>query len=217
LYIEVLKQSFDPNEAIAMENFKSVMGRILAVKEPLSISAHSNLCWESDDTELVGSVTQFMGSLLTGVQRPDIPVRARHASFFDFLEDKMRSDIYYVDVTQQHWNLTWSTFQLMKRELRFNICSLETSHLPNSDVPDLAKRVASVILPHLSYACRYWANHLKGTTYDGKIVDELLDFLHHRLLYWLEVLSLTKYINVASSMLRMALEWNQVSRVRYLN
>jgi hypothetical protein len=217
LYFTVLQQSFDPNNAMAMIRFKSVVGRILAIKEPLSISAHSDMCWKSDDAASVESVTQSMGALLSGVHRLDTPVRARHASFFDFLVDESRSKYYYVDASQRNWNLTLSTFRVMKRELRFNICSLKTSHLRNTVVPDLAERVANIILPHLSYSCRYWADHLKVTPYDTEILDELRDFLHHRLLYWLEVLSFTKYINIASSMLQVVPEWNQVSQHAYLD
>src|ERR1700734_1059451 len=211
LYSEVLSRSFNPNDAIAMSRFKSIMGRILVVKEPLSVSAHSDMCCGSNDAELVRLVTQSMGSLLSGVNQDNAPVRALHVSFFEFLADENRSKSYYVDASQQNRILTLSTFRVMKRELRFNICSLETSHLRNTDVPDLTTRVENTILPRLSYGCRFWAGHLIATAYDATILYELQDFLHHRLLYWLEVLSLIKNINVASGMLLSLQEWNQVS------
>ena len=213
LYIEVLRQSFDPNNPIVMFRFQSVMGRILVTKEPLSISAHLALCCGSDDGELIKLVTPSLGSLLSGVHQSDIPVRARHTSFFDFLADKTRSKFYYVDASQQNLTVTFSAFRVMKKELRFNICGLETSHLRNTDVSDLTTRVTNTILPHLSYVCRFWADHLNATAHDTEILEELRDFLHHRLLYWLEVLSLTKFINIASGMLRVVLDWNEVSKV----
>ena len=67
LYLAVLKQSFHLDKAMVMIRFRSVMGRILAIEEPLSISSHSDMFWESDDAELVGLVTQSMGALLRGV------------------------------------------------------------------------------------------------------------------------------------------------------
>lgn len=211
LYLEVLSRSFNSDDSIVMSRFKSVMGRILVAKEPLSIAAHSDMCLGTDDARLVRLVAQSMGSLLAGVNQPHTPVRALHASFFDFLADNSRSKTYYVDASEQNWNLTLSTFRVMKKELRFNICGLETSHLKNTDVPDLNMRVANTILPHLSYGCRFWADHLKTTTYDSTILAEVRDFLLNRLLYWFEVLSLIKNINVASRMLLSMLEWNQVS------
>jgi hypothetical protein len=43
LYLEVLPEAFDEKDGTVMSRFKLVMGRILATKEPLSISAHSEL------------------------------------------------------------------------------------------------------------------------------------------------------------------------------
>jgi hypothetical protein len=36
-------------------------------------------------------------------------------------------------------DLAFATLQVMEDELRFNICSLESSYLPNSAIPDLAE------------------------------------------------------------------------------
>jgi hypothetical protein len=98
----------------------------------------------------------------------------------------------------------------MKSGLRFNIAGLETSHCRNADVPDLATRIEKSILPHLSYGCRFWADHLGATAYDTGILKEVKDFLYYRILYWLEVLSLIKKVNMASGMLLSVLRWNQV-------
>ena len=76
LYIDVLRQSFDPNNAMVMFRFQSVMGRILVTKEPLPISAHLALCCGSDDGELMKLGTPSMGSLLNRVHRSDIPIHA---------------------------------------------------------------------------------------------------------------------------------------------
>ena len=98
----------------------------------------------------------------------------------------------------------------MKSGLRFNIARLETSHCRNADILDLDARITRTILPHLSYGCRFWADHLGATAYDTDILDEIKDFLHYRLLYWLEVLSLIKKVNMASRMLLSVVRWNQV-------
>ena len=89
----------------------------------------------------------------------------------------------------------------MNRELRFNTCSLEASHFRNTVVPDLAICIENDIRPHLSYGAALG-------------LYELRDFfitIFSALLYWLEVLSLIKNINVASRMLPSMLEWNQAS------
>jgi hypothetical protein len=211
LYSEVLGQAFDVEDFISMSRFKLVMGRILATKEPLSISSHSELRDEDDPADLVELVVQQLGSLLSGVDQQDIPVRALHASFSDFLTDEKRSKAYYVDPLRHSQTLALSSLRIMKTSLRFNICGLESSYLRNEDVPDLSLRIKKSVLPQLSYACRFWVNHVVTAAYDQKLVNEVKDFLYHRLLYWLEVLSVVGSINIASRMLRSLLEWNQVS------
>jgi hypothetical protein len=98
----------------------------------------------------------------------------------------------------------------MKFGLRFNICGLETSHIRNKDIPGLDTRVEKAIAQHLSYACIFWADHLTVTGYDAEILDAIINFFHCQLLYWLECLSLLKRVNVASRMLHLILDWNQV-------
>src|SRR6266576_2673764 len=207
LYSEVLRQAFHGRDDDAVSRCKLVMGWILATKEPLSISAHSELRGDN----LVGLILPQLGSFLSGVDQPYIPIRPLHASFFEFLTDQNRSTkTYYVDPSQQNRSITLSCLRVMKSGLRFNIAGLETSHCRNADVPDLATRIEKTILPHLSYGCRFWADHLGATAYDTDILSEVKDFLHYRLLYWLEVLSLIKKVNMASGMLLSVLRWNQV-------
>ena len=207
LYLEVLCQVFHGRDSDAVSLCKLVMGWILATKEPLSISAHSELRGDN----LVESILPQLGSFLSGVDQQHSPIRPLHASFFDFLTDRTRStEAYYVDKSEQNRSLTLSSLRVMKSGLRFNIAGLETSHCRNADVPDLAMRIQKEIPPHLSYGCRFWADHLGVTAYDTDILNEVKDFLHYRLLYWLEVLSLIKKVNMASGMLLSVVRWNQV-------
>ena len=213
LYSEVLRQAFHGRDDDAVSRCKLVMGWILATKEPLSISSHSELRGDN----LVEFVLPQLGSFFSGVDQQNIPIRPLHASFFEFLTNKKRStDTYYIDPLQQNRSLTLSSLRVMKSCLRFNIAGLETSHRRNVDVPDLATRIQTTVLPHLSYGCRFWADHLGATAYDADILNEVNDFLHHRLLYWLEVLSLIKKVNRASGMLLSVLHWNQVKMPRLL-
>ena len=96
-------------------------------------------------------------------------------------------------------------------ELKFNICQLETSHQRNKDVSDLAERIKEAISSHLSYSCRFWADHLRSTNFTFDMNVEIQDFLHTRLLLWLEVLSLIKEVNIASKALLSVIEWTQVN------
>ena len=103
-------------------------------------------------------------------------------------------------------------FDLMKSQLRFNICDLETSFKFNRDVLDLRERVNKQIHPGLLYACRHWASHLRDVPYSSEILSELDNFIYKQLLYWIEVLSLTGCLyECFEPVLESAIGWAKVS------
>jgi AAA ATPase domain len=144
LYSEVLHQAFNAENNTDMNRFKLVMGKILVTKEPLSVSAHSELWKDDDPAGLVEIILPLLGSLLSGVNQQHVPVRPLHTSFFDFLTNQNRSKSYYVDPHQHNHSLMLSSFQVMRSGLRFNICHLETSHLRNIDVPGLTTHTSKI-------------------------------------------------------------------------
>ncbi|KZP17839.1 WD40 repeat-like protein [Athelia psychrophila] len=210
LYARILRQTFNDKD---MPCFKDVLGGILAAKEPLPMASHSAIQRsEGEEEEIVSMIVGPLGSLLHGVDQnesPQVPIRARHTSFFDFLTDEKRSKGFFVGATKKDQNLVLGCLRVMKEELRFNICGLETSHLRSADVPDLPIRVQTHITPHLLYACRFIGVHLQTTSYEKQVGSELKDFLHRHFLYWLEVLSLSKLVNTASRSLSSILKWSQ--------
>lgn len=100
----------------------------------------------------------------------------------------------------------------MESRLRFNICHLETSHVFNKDVKDLAPRIDACIPHSLSYACCFWTYHLsKMGPGDLGIIDLILLFFKHRFLYWLEILSLVQEMKNARRSLEMVHKYAKVS------
>ncbi|KZP18430.1 WD40 repeat-like protein [Athelia psychrophila] len=122
-----------------------------------------------------------------------LPIRTLHASFADYLTDvgSCGDQPWFVDKAGEHVDFTTGCLRVMKQFLRFNICGLETSHLRNRDVPDLAKRIKGCIPRSLAYACRFWAEHvgLAGAI-SLHALPLILEFFQALFLYWLEVLSL---------------------------
>jgi hypothetical protein len=80
----------------------------------------------------------------------------------------------------------------------------------NDDL-DLDERIQASISPRLAYACNFWAEHLQATTSNVELREAVSEFLHIRLLYWLEVLSLVKNIKAASPALTHVRNWSIVS------
>ncbi|KAI0309826.1 hypothetical protein OF83DRAFT_1071430, partial [Amylostereum chailletii] len=144
LYLEVLREHFHMNDTKVEQCFKSVMGCILSVYEPLSISALVSLCHsihDEDILEMFNSVLGCMGSLLSGVHDSSIPIRPLHTSFHDFLTTKKHSAEFYVNPDDYHNKMTSVCLQIMQAHLEFNICQLETSYTFNRDVQGLEHKI----------------------------------------------------------------------------
>ena len=140
-------------------------------------------------------------------------VTTLHASFPDFLLSNQRSGEFFCDVLQYSQLLAQRCFGVMKSQLRFNICALESSFVADEQVNDLEARIKTNISPTLAYACQYWADHLGMATRSGVLSKSLADFLSHRLLFWMEVLNLMKLIDTGIDMLQKANLWLNVSEL----
>jgi hypothetical protein len=82
---------------------------------------------------------RHLASLVSGTSDSDTPIRPLNVSFYNFLTDKLWSHDFFVDMSSVQSNLAFATLRVMEDELRFNICSLESSYLTNSSVPELEK------------------------------------------------------------------------------
>ncbi|KAF7970726.1 hypothetical protein HWV62_23176 [Athelia sp. TMB] len=162
---------------------------------------------------VVNSVVRLLGSLLSGVYDLDEPIRPLHQSFFDFLV----SGVYQFNLTEQNQCLALSCLRVMNGPsgLKFNIGNLESSHKRNIDCPPRANPIS----PVLSYACNFVDKHiafappgeeshklenagkLPKNNISWKLRLELLIFFRRNFLFWLEVLSVERRVNIASGSL----------------
>ncbi|CAE7091732.1 unnamed protein product [Rhizoctonia solani] len=95
----------------------------------------------------------------------------------------------------------------MKEQLRFNICDLGSSFIPDEEVEDIQERISANISPTLAYACRYWASHLALAPHSHTLLALLDEFLCHRLLFWMEVLSLRREMPMGVEGLLKVQQW----------
>ncbi|KAG2350100.1 hypothetical protein BDR05DRAFT_955961, partial [Suillus weaverae] len=197
----------------AIPAFRSVMGQILASLEPLPRAALAVIRQHfssADGRYKVDWVIGPLSSLLTGTTDLHTPIRPLHASFYDFLTDKSRSRDFFVDRTLVQGDLAFASLRVMdsERGLRFNICSLENSYLPNSSVPELEKRVKDSISTELSYSCRFWGTHVKAMSFESSLAKEVEAFFDgERLLWWLEALALMKSLGGSVVTLSSIADW----------
>jgi NACHT domain len=186
--------------------FHSILRTIIA------ISVNRPLC---DETlaELIGlksrvvrSWVDELSSLLYRDHSNKGGIRVRHLSILEFLVGSRCPAEFRVDLNLINAELARCCLETMVNLLKFNICELETSYLPNAEIEDLNDRVEQKIPDVLQYSCIYWHNHLcyEGGPISAEIA-RLLDgfFAESQPLYWFEVLSLMGKVPVAISALRL--------------
>ncbi|KIK44915.1 hypothetical protein CY34DRAFT_584968 [Suillus luteus UH-Slu-Lm8-n1] len=195
----------------ALAKFHSVMGQILGSAEPLPLNALNAMRSRFPDQRehyKVEVVVEHMGSLLSGTTNPSSPIRPLHASFRDFLTDKSSSGDFFVDMSNMQRDLAFASLRVMEHDLRFNMCNLKSSYLPNSEDTGLPNRVATSISSQLSYSCRSWATHVRATHFNSELAKEIRSFFDsERLLFWIESLGLLNALSGAVSVLPLITQW----------
>ncbi|KAJ7191798.1 hypothetical protein GGX14DRAFT_406900 [Mycena pura] len=185
LYTTALQNAGPWNENDFQDQALRVLSAIVLGKAHLTQEAIDSLLGLKRGTS--SRILEYLGCV---VQRAsDQTVRVLHASFTDYLTDRVRSG-----------KFPW--------HLKFNMCGLENSHLLNHEIPDLPDRIERSLSPELRYASSYWSDHLLEGEHDDKMIQELGGFVQAHLLHWLEILSLRGQMNLARGMLEAA--WSSV-------
>ncbi|KZP24088.1 hypothetical protein FIBSPDRAFT_429370 [Athelia psychrophila] len=200
LYRTALRSASQWEPGETTDVFRQVLGLIVIGQIPLTDATISELLGFEDSGRQCRIALRRLGCVLQWSEGQ--PARTFHKSFPDYLTDPSRcsSEPWFIDKQEHHRALTIHSFRLMKSQLRFNICNLTDSHILNKDVPDLPARIQSSIPESLSYACRFWMDHLgpRPTGDSGNDMQCLiLEFFEHRFFYWLEVLSLLQQVPTA--------------------
>jgi NACHT domain len=135
LYEQILDTSFPNPTASEIRTLCSVLGTIILAKAPLSLLAIARLL--SLDVSAVEHVCNGLQSLI----RSGDTLGFHHESFVDLLIDpNRRTSKFFIMRQQESRALAQVCLRTMKENLRFNICSLESSHALNADIPDLLSR-----------------------------------------------------------------------------
>jgi WD40 repeat protein len=190
--------------------FRSVMAQILLSLEPLPMTTLTamrlHFPYEGDRYD-AARVIERLGSLLIGTTGSHIPIRPLHTSFYTFLKDERGSQDFCVNGSSVERDLAFASLRVMEHGLRFNICSLENSYLPNSAIHDLESRVRASISAELSYSCRFWGMHVRATPFEPSLAKEVEAFFDERLLFWLEALALMKVLSISVESLSCIADW----------
>ena len=210
LYRQILYLSFYNPKPYVLQTFRKVVGAILLAKVPLHRHDLYHFLGPLEDSSSVDFILAKLSSVISGWQA-DHPIHVIHLSFMEFMCNPTRCpETFLIDCSTHHQIMALACFRTMNAGLKFNICQIETSYLPN-DALDLAPRIEQNIPSYLSYSCLFGAEHLHASAFDGKILQEVKTFMYCQFLFWLEVLSLLKQAGSASRTLMLICEWSSVS------
>ncbi|KAH7316397.1 quinon protein alcohol dehydrogenase-like superfamily [Rhizoctonia solani] len=214
LYTAVLKSALseDELEPDEIEDVRLVLRTVLFAQEPIGVEIIAELA-EIADPQRVLHALHPLRSVLHQSEGTGL-VSTLHASFPDFMFSNERSGTYFYDIVEHSQALAHRCFLVMKEQLRFNICNLASSLVPDKEVGNLQKKIKANISPTPSYTCRYWASHLALSPRCDLMLTLLGEFLGSRLLFWIEVLSLLREMHVGIDELLKAQQW-LINHVEY--
>ncbi|TCD62447.1 hypothetical protein EIP91_006890 [Steccherinum ochraceum] len=206
-------EEFDDVDSEAQGKF--VLASILIFFEPLGLAAMSTLLGSSYDRQRVRDLLYHLYAVIAVPEDDVQPVRALHASLYDYLTSPKRAPPFLLDPSVDHGTLAASCLELMLDMLTHdNICGLNVGE--DQDIADLPSHIQDSrirdALPVVKYACQHWSQHLTATgTPDTRLLGALERFSSTNLLRWIEVLVVFGELKSAVHMISSARTWLNVS------
>ena len=188
------------------EHFRLFVQALVAVATYRSLPDKTLASLIGLEPRVISSWVNGLSSLLYRDMSENGGIRARHLSVIEFLTSPTCPPEFRVDIQEANAQLGHRCLITMAKELKFNICNLETSCVLNADIRNLDDRVQEKISDALQYSSMYWSSHLcvDSAPASEQVYEQLNTFLMGvQLLYWLEVLSLMGKVPVAISALRL--------------
>ncbi|KZP24326.1 hypothetical protein FIBSPDRAFT_1012222, partial [Athelia psychrophila] len=183
--------------------YRRILGIIIVSQVPLTdVVIMDLLGLDQDSGRACRTALRRLGCVIQWSEGQS--ARTLHKSFPDYLTDQSAcsSEPWFINVKEHQHALTLACLRVMNDGLHFNMGHLTTSHVANTDVPDLAAHLEAAIPRSVLYSCRFWEYHLRQTVPgDPSILPLIRQFFELEFLYWLEVLSLLGEMSRASPML----------------
>ncbi|GLA66724.1 hypothetical protein AtubIFM54640_009308 [Aspergillus tubingensis] len=206
-----------------VEEFQEVIGTIIILEAPLSVSSLSEILGIRRST-----INTRLGRLHAVLNIPGDetkPVGLFHLSFRDFLldpETREKTD-FWIDGGLTHRKLAVKCLEIMRSRLKRNMCNLPYEGFERTEInaDTVGKPVKGFIPSELEYCCRYWIRHIAQCKDPVELADEIHAFFREHFLHWAEVMCLLGYaseivgnIETLQSMIKKQ-EASEISRFLY--
>jgi len=179
-----------------LTDMRRVLACILTARASLSIRALADLI-EVSPGNLRGTLERLPSLVYVPDNDIEPGIRTLHASFGDYMFDRAASHIRIIAAFGHDILASGCLRRMAQDDLCFNVSRSQSSFEPNTeDAPDW-------IPLSLLYACLHWAHHLDAASDASALGEEVGQVFQEKLLFWLEVLSVTKKLSVASGLMRI--------------
>jgi hypothetical protein len=199
MYTLILDEAKDPERAgpAIVSDIQKCLTALICVQESLSVTALATLM--ETDPQRVRTVMDDLHSLILVPEIDDNGlVTTLHASLGDYLNDETRSRHHAITKDAANWILLRRCLQILSQDLCFNVSGATTSYLTNDQ--------QRLKLPYmLVYSAANWAWHMAEITPSEELLTTIIAWVKSTLipkfLFWLEVMSVGRKIDIASNML----------------
>ncbi|TCD61634.1 hypothetical protein EIP91_008140 [Steccherinum ochraceum] len=204
-------EEFDDADRQTQAEF--VIASILTFFEPLGLAAMSTLFGSGYDCQKVQDLLYHLYSIID-VSEDDVqPVRALHASLYDYLTDPGRRPPFLISPSATHAVLAAISLERMLDIITHdNVCGLQVGE-DQDGIKDFQSHIQDGrirnALPALRYACQHWSQHLSASscTPDSRLLEALERFTSTCLLRWIEMLVIFGLLGKAVPMISTARKW----------
>lgn len=213
-YLLVLNQQIaglnkqEKNETL--QDFRNIVGPIITLATPLSISALAQILGISEHT--IDDRLVLLHSVLSVPQSTDSPIRLLHLSFRDFLvdSDKREENVFWIDEEQTHADLAANCLRVLGC-LKQDLCDVGAPGTPRLAIS--AEKIKACLPPEVQYACLYWVYHIQEAGIYITDGDQVHCFLTGHFLHWMEALSLIGRASESLALIKTLQQYLKVGEV----
>ncbi|KAF7966140.1 hypothetical protein HWV62_39936 [Athelia sp. TMB] len=194
LYAAILAECGDWNDADFLQDYRLVMGSIMAAKRPLSLATLRALHDGAEDSEFdPEELLHRFGSVLVGFRDLDEPIRILHLSFREFITDRAVANDstkhLYLSEKEHSARLAELCIDMLNRELAKPIPGAGYLQKPSNDGPGIPPMLE--VPEHVVYGCAYWPSHMQDVGISQIIWSPIVTLISKHLVTWIEVVTST--------------------------
>ncbi|KAF5371528.1 hypothetical protein D9757_010362 [Collybiopsis confluens] len=214
LYAAVLDNLRRLQTKKGIQLFQLVIDIIISAYEPFTVKALTQMLEQQSQVAIEYEMVHEMINDLPAVLSTNNGQILYHLSFAEFLSSEQCPAKYRISQEGCHEMLANMCVKVMMRNLKFNICNLETSSVRNSEMLDLEDRIEQQIAPQLQYSATWWGYHVENGNCLNETSTNMMDFLSgSHLIFWMECMSLLQKVTGIKMNTKKVAAWSRKHKI----